>query len=223
MYWLGTKTKLRKFSSYINTRHTRRNTIDSVKYLCVSKLNHTNYIRALLISEASLISLLTSCLKAALLQKPTRQAGWYLNYCEITSPALNCASNSLSWRGAAQSCNLWSSFVIIASLKSDIGECHTQKYWNTSTCWVIWAAYSSPEEFGGLFYDCWGNLRLFLKDELFSTFWNNKLIQFKYQYNTIALRKKEISIQNSTTNNKIQNKQISDRCIFLLLPITAPY
>ena len=186
---------MRKFSSYINTRYTRRNTIDSVEYLCVSKINDTNYIRALLISEASLISLLTSCLKAALLQKSTRQDGGYLNYCAITSRALNCASNCLSWRGAAQLCNLWSSFIIIVSLKSDIGECHTKKYWNTSTCWVIWTVYSSPEEFGGLFYDCWGNLQLFLKDEFFSTFSNNKLIQFKNQYNTIALKKRDFNTE----------------------------
>ena len=186
---------MRKFSSYINTRYTRRNTIDYVEYLCVSKINDTNYIRALLISEASLISLLTSCLKAALLQKSTRQDGGYLNYCAITSRALNCASNCLSWRGVAQLCNLWSSFIIIVSLKSDIGECHTKKYWNTSTCWVIWTVYSSPEEFGGLFYDCWGNLQLFLKDEFFSTFSNNKLIQFKNQYNTIALKKRDFNTE----------------------------
>jgi hypothetical protein len=49
----------RQDKPYINTRYTRRNTIDSVEYLCVSKINDTNYIRALLISEASLISLLT--------------------------------------------------------------------------------------------------------------------------------------------------------------------
>jgi hypothetical protein len=61
----------------------------------IMKLDQRLHITALLISEASLISLLTSCLKAALLQKSTRQDGGYLNYCAITSRALNCASNCL--------------------------------------------------------------------------------------------------------------------------------
>jgi len=79
-----------------------------------------------------------------------------------------------------------------------------------STCWAIWTVHTSP--------GCWGNLRLytFLKDKFFSPIWNNKLIQFKNQHNIIAL-KNEISIQNSTTNNKTQNKQISGRGIVLLL------
>jgi hypothetical protein len=41
-------------------------------------------------------------------------------------------------------------------------------------------------------------------------------MQSKNQHNTIAL-KNEISIQNSTTNIKTQNKQISGRGIVLLL------
>jgi len=87
-----------------------------------------------------------------------------------------------------------------------------------STCWAILTIHASPGECEGFYYDCWGNLRLFtfLKDKFFSLFWNNKLIQFKNQHNTIAL-KNEISIQNSTTNNKTQNKQISGRGIVLLL------
>ena len=88
------KPSCKSLSSYTDIRSARRNITDSIEFLCVSKIYDTNSA-----IEASLVLLSSSCLIAtlslSLLYSATKQAGWYLNSCAITSPAFNFARNCL--------------------------------------------------------------------------------------------------------------------------------
>ena len=60
------KPSCESLSSYIDTRSVRRNTTDSVEFICVSKTYDTNSAIAISFSEASLILLSSPCLVVAL-------------------------------------------------------------------------------------------------------------------------------------------------------------